>query len=155
MLKNSGWVGDENISAMRKTAGSGPYRAPSWVVFGRGRGGWGWEIQQKLQLNKKNVYSGSEQQKTITLFFNLSNNLQWSLLNNCCRALARQHTILFCNVGRKIQKFLRSRVLSGTIETTITRTSHGCHARENSSHAVRRFRLSNLSCAVLLKVTNC
>ena len=53
MLKNSGWVGDENISAMRKTAGSGLYRAPSWVVFGRGRGGWGWEIQQKLQLNKK------------------------------------------------------------------------------------------------------
>ena len=47
------------------------------------------------------------------------------------------------SIGQKIQIFfgcktrsLRSRVLSGTIETTITRTSHGCHIIRNPAHAV-------------------
>ena len=65
----------------------------------------------------------------------------------CWRALARQHTILFNRAknpkifGCKTQS-LCSRRLSGTIETTITRTSHGYHifrdhfARGNLTHAV-------------------
>ena len=53
-------------------------------------------------------------------------------ITSCWRALARQHTIL---VSRgKIQNFvgcqtrsLRSRALSGIVETTIMRKSHGWH----------------------------
>ena len=74
----------------------------------------------------------------------------------CWRALARQHTILVNRPGEKIQNFvgckirsLRSRALSGIVETTIMPKSHGWDITRDphltlyfnwESRAVRRFR---------------
>ena len=57
--------------------------------------------------------------------------------------LASRGSTLFLSIGQKNPNFfgcktrsLRSKVLSGTIKTTITRTSHGCHIIRDPTHAV-------------------
>ena len=57
-------------------------------------------------------------------------------VNYCGRAWARQHAILIDRAKNQKTRSLRSRVLSGTIKTTITRTSHGFHIIRHPTHAV-------------------